>query len=42
MADAHELGDGADFAVLVFLDKLVPVDGLFLFLPSLFPYTRSD
>ena len=35
MADAHELGDGADLAVLVFLDKLVPIGGLFLFLPSL-------
>ena len=34
MADAHELGYGVDFAVLILFDKLVPVDGLFLFLPS--------
>lgn len=35
MADAHELGYGVDLAVLVLFDKLVPVGGLFLFLPAL-------
>lgn len=35
MADAHELGYGADLAGLVLFDKLVPVGGLFLFLSAL-------
>ena len=35
MADAHELGYGADLAGLVLFDKLVPVGGLFLFLTAL-------
>ena len=35
MAGAHELGYGADLAGLVLFDKLVPVGGLFLFLPTL-------
>ena len=34
MADAHELGYGANLAVLVLFDKLVPIGGLFLFLPT--------
>ena len=35
MADAHEFGHGADLAVLILFDKLVPVGGLFLFLSAL-------